>query len=94
MQNAILTFDGLLPLCGRAEASENYFEFRLNANLSCAQLNELHRATIVLDGRAEMVLVESTARFDSCPGQKGTVDRCMIILRRNFLSPPRMQKAQ
>lgn len=94
MQNAVLTFDGLSPFCGRAEASESYFEFRLNADLSCAQLNELHRATIVLDGRAEMVLVESTARFEPCPGQKGTVDRCMIILRRNVLSPPRMQEAQ
>ncbi|MBM3606468.1 MAG: hypothetical protein FJX25_17615 [Alphaproteobacteria bacterium] len=94
MNGAMLTFDGLATLAGHAEATADYFEFRTNAALSNVQLNELHRATIEIDGRTEGVLVESTDRLDPASTQRGAASRLLLTLRRNTASTSSTQEAQ
>ena len=84
MDGALLTFDGIASLAGRVETSENYFEFRTDAALSNAQLNELHRATIEIDGRSEGVLVESTDWLNHAPDQTAVPNSLRLTLRRNI----------
>ena len=84
MDGALLTFEGVAKLAGRVESSEDYFEFRTEAALSNTQLNELHRATIEIDGRMEGVLVESTDLLDLPSDQEGVQCSLRLTLRRNL----------
>lgn len=84
MYGALLNFDGVAKLAGSAKATEDYFEFCTESALSDAQLNELHRATIEIDGRVEGVLVESTDRLDPDPEENGLLGGLMLTLRRNI----------
>lgn len=84
MDGALLTFEGVAKLAGRVEASEDYFEFRTEAALSNTQLNELHRATIEIDGIMEGVLVESTDLLDLPSDQEGVQCSLRLTLRRNL----------
>lgn len=93
MDGALLTFDGVAKLAGRVEASENYFEFRTKAALSNTQLNELHRATIEIDGRIEGVLVESTNLLNLSSDHEGDQCSLRLTLRRNTATPTHLQIA-
>ncbi|WP_347919607.1 hypothetical protein [Paracoccus marcusii] len=93
MDGALLTFDGVAQLAGRVEASENYFEFRTKAALSNTQLNELHRATIEIDGRIEGVLVESTDLLNLSSDNEGDQRSLRLTLRRNTATPTHQQIA-
>ena len=86
MDRAILTFDGIASLTGRVETTEGYFHFRTYAVLSTAQLNELHRATIKIDGRAESVLVEGTDWLQSASPQEEQTTGFWLTLRRKIES--------
>ncbi|QDA36885.1 hypothetical protein E4191_22805 (plasmid) [Paracoccus liaowanqingii] len=80
----MLTFDGFTRLAGRVEATDDYFEFQTDAALSNTQLNELHRATIEIDGTTEGVLVESTDRLAPTPDRNGMQTGLRLTLRRNI----------
>lgn len=94
MDGALLTFDGIARLAGRVETSENYFEFRTHAALSNAQLNELHRATIEIDGRSEGVLVESTDWLNHTPDQTAVPNSLRLTLRRNISTTVSLDDAE
>lgn len=94
MDGALLTFDGIGRLAGRVEASENYIEFRTHAALSNAQLNELHRATIEIDGRSEGVLVESTDWLNHTPDQTAVPNSLRLTLRRNISTTVSLDDAE
>ena len=84
MDGAMLTLDGVARLAGRVEMSDDYFEFCTHAAMSNAQLNELHRATIEIDGRTEGVLVESTDWLNHVPDQSTVPSGLRLTLRRNI----------
>ena len=94
MDGAMLTFDGVARLAGRVETSEDYFEFRTHAALSTAQLNELHRATIEIDGRTEGVLVESTDWLNHAPDQSTVPSGLRLTLRRNIPTTVSLEDAE
>lgn len=86
MDGAILTFDGIGSLTGCVKTNEDYFEFRTYAALSDTQLNDLHRATIKIDGRTEGVIVEDTNRSNSASDQNDEPARVQLTLRRDTTS--------
>ncbi|TGN37702.1 hypothetical protein E4L95_22285 [Paracoccus liaowanqingii] len=90
----MLTFEGVARLAGRVEASEDYFEFRTQAALSNAQLNELHRATIEIDGRTEGVLVESTDWLNHASDQSRVTNGLRLTLRRNIPTTVSLEDAE
>ena len=94
MDGAMLTFDGVAKLAGRVETSEDYFEFRTHAAMSTAQLNELHRATIEIDGRTEGVLVESTDWLNHAPDQSPVPSGLRLTLRRNIPTTVSLEDAE
>ncbi|MBM3604170.1 MAG: hypothetical protein FJX25_05275 [Alphaproteobacteria bacterium] len=85
MTFAILTFEDLAPMEGRAETEDDYIQFRTEARLSNQQLNELHRARIEISGQIETVLLEST---DPCYATSDITDLhrpLRLTLRRHIL---------
>lgn len=89
----MLDFDGIARMTGRAEVTDDYFDFCTEAALSNAQLNELHRATIEIDGRTEGVLVESTDWLDLPPNKSGMHCPLRLTLRRNVAFAVQGEKA-
>ncbi|KIX18030.1 hypothetical protein [Paracoccus sp. 228] len=86
MNGAMLTFDGIASLFGQAAVTEDYVEFRTDTVLSNAELNDLHRATIEIAGKAEGVLVERTDLAGEIVNGRAARAALTVTLRRGLLS--------
>lgn len=84
MLAATLRVEGHAPLKGMAEAGQEHIRFRTWARLTDQQLNELHRATIELDGQCETVLVEATDPLWATRDAKDETKHLYLTLRRNI----------
>ena len=71
MTKATLTFDGMDPLEGTAEAGGDYIRFQTDGGFDADGLDRLHKGQIEIDGKTEKVMLKTAQ--PSREG-KGTVE--------------------
>ena len=71
MSKATLTFDGMAPLEGTAEAGGDYIRFQTGGGFDAGGLDRLHKGRIEIDGKTEKIMLKTASPH---PDDGGTVE--------------------